>query len=520
MENNIHDLYRNLNYFDQYGSSLLLFILISLVLFVTVSYCFTMINIQPIIDDWPNQRCKPHIIPFAGYVSQHDGISNADYTFQNFTYCTQNILSGMMGSMLEPLTYVVQNMSSTTDGVKTEINDIRAMFDKVRVFFQTMTEELMGRIINVTIPLQQMVISFRDLIAKIQGTMTAGLFTLLGSYYTLKSLMGAIAQFIVTILIALAALIAVLWIFPFTWGVAAANTAIFIAIAIPMALILAFMLDVLKVKTTLSIPSIKCFDEDTSILMADGTHKKVSQLKPCDLLSGKEPVTVTAIIKIATTGSKIYNLDGILVSDSHIVKYASIWVPVSLHPRATLVTDYKKPYLYCINTSNKIIKIGDHIFTDWDEIYENTLTMVKKNVLQNVSKNEDIHRYLDGGFTSDTLILLANKDKREISNVIIGDVLANGETVYGVVEIDGTEIKQYKYEYLGTSFQGGANLGISGNKIKTTLEFNKHYTDNPKGVEKSSLLYHLLTNTNTFFVGNIQFCDYNGCIDNLVKFNS
>jgi hypothetical protein len=217
---------------------------------------------------------------------------------------------------------------------------------------------------------------------------------------------------------------------------------------------------------------------------------------------------------------KIYNLDGILVSDSHMVKYGSIWVPVSLHPRATPVSDYNKPYLYCFNTSDKTIKIGDHLFTDWDEIYDNTLVMVKKNGLQNVSKNEDIHRYLDGGFTSDTLILLANKDKREISNIIIGDVLANGETVYGVVEIDGTDIKQCKYEYLDTSFKGGANLGISGNKIKTTLEFNKHNVDFPDGVEKSSLLYHLLTNTNTFFVGNIQFCDYNGCIDNLVKFNS
>jgi hypothetical protein len=104
--------------------------------------------------------------------------------------------------------------------------------------------------------------------------MTAGLFTMLGSYYTLKALMGAIAQFIISILIALAVMIAIFWIFPFTWGVAATSTSIFVALAIPMAIILAFMVDVLHVNTSYSIPKIKCFDKNTIIDMTafgDGT---------------------------------------------------------------------------------------------------------------------------------------------------------------------------------------------------------------------------------------------------------
>lgn len=91
------------------------------------------------------------------------------------------------------------------------------MINKVRLQIQAVAEEIMGRIINVTIPLQQIIISLKDILAKVQGTMTASLFTLLGSYYTLKALMGAIAQFIVTILIALAIMVAMLWIVPLTW---------------------------------------------------------------------------------------------------------------------------------------------------------------------------------------------------------------------------------------------------------------------------------------------------------------
>ena len=108
-----------------------------------------------------------------------------------------------------------------------EVEDLTAGLNDT---IKAIAEEIMGRIINVTIPLQQIIIGLKDVLSKVQGTMTAGLFTLLGSYYTLKSLMGAIAQLIITILIGLAAMIAALWVVPFTWGAAAANTAIFVAV--------------------------------------------------------------------------------------------------------------------------------------------------------------------------------------------------------------------------------------------------------------------------------------------------
>ena len=94
-----------------------------------------MINVQPIIDDWPNQRCKPYIIPFAGWVTKPDDTTSVDYTLTNFTYCTQNILSGITGTMVEPITFVVNTIKHVLDIIKENINSIRAMFDKVRTFF-------------------------------------------------------------------------------------------------------------------------------------------------------------------------------------------------------------------------------------------------------------------------------------------------------------------------------------------------------------------------------------------------
>ena len=510
--NNINKMYQHLTYFDQYGGSLLLFIFITLVIAIFISYCYIKINSQPVIDDWVNQRCKPYIIPFAGFITHPEGVTASEYTYQNFTYCTQNILSNIMGVMLEPITFVTKQLGTEINDLENALNSIRAMFDKVRTFFQNMTQDLMGRIMNIMVPLQQIIISFKDLIGKIQGTMTAGLFTLLGSYLTLQSLMGAIAQFILTILITLAAMIIAFWILPFTWPAAIANTVIFIAIAIPMAIILTFMVDVLKVKTSLSIPSVKCFDENTMIYMNDGTHKKICDISVGDKLFSNN--AVTGVIKVATEGSKMYCLDGIIVSDSHIVKYANEWIKVCQHPDAIKYVFYYKPYLYCLNTENKTISIGLNTFTDWDEILNEDILELKKNDIQPFIDTKDIHTFFDAGFIGTTEIKLKDNSTKFIKNIEIGDILENGDKVYGVVEIDGkTLCEQYVYKLNNHCIiEGGPNITICDLKIPhiTTLNLEEKYK-NIRNKENS--LYHLLTNSKMFSINKIRFYDYNASID-------
>jgi len=509
---NIKKMYEKLNYFDQYGGSVVLFIVITIVLIIMISYCLTMINIQPIIDDWPNQRCKPNIIPIAGFITHPERMSATDYTYQNFTYCTQNILSSITGQAVQPLTFITNTLNSLTGQISTYLQSIRGMFDKVRSMTQDVSQEIMGRIINIMVPLQQIIISFKDLIGKIQGAMTSGLFTLLGSYYTLKALMGTIAQFIISILIALATMVAIFWIIPFTWGAAITGTGIFVAIAIPMIIILAFMVDVLHVQTNLSIPSIKCFDKDTLIPLNNGTNKKIIDIQVGDLLLTENEVT--SIIKVETKGSIMYKLDdNILVSDSHIVKYKEDWIPVSEHPDAIVQHNYSEPYLYCLNTSNKTIVINNHVFTDWDEIYDDNIVEIKNNSIIPINELNDIHIYLDSGFKSSTKLKLKNGTYKEIKDINPGTILENGENVYGLVEINGQNVnEQYMYN-LGNNLvvEGGPNLQMCSININCT---KKKVLEN-----KHSKLYHLLTDRKTFYIDNIKFYDYNAGIDLLLEKN-
>ncbi len=519
---NLKSMYDNQTYFDQYGSSVIMLIILIFVLICVISYCLIMVNAQPIIDDWPNQRCKPQIMPIAGFITHPEGVTASEYTAQNFTYCTQNILTSITGEALQPLTYVTSTFSIITEGLLNSLNAIRGMFDKIRGFFDSISKEIMGRIMNIMTPLQQIIISFKDLIGKIQGSMTAGLFTALGSYYTLKSMLGAIAQFIVIILIAMAIIIVILWILPFTWGAAAAGTAVFLGIAIPMAIILQFFNDKLHINGLKSIPHLKCFDKNTHILMNDSHSRKIKDIQVGDILANNN--MVTGKIMVETKGSIMYELDDIFVSDSHIVKYCDKWIPVSKHPNARKCSFYQEPYLYCLNTTNKTITINGYLFSDWDEINDEDIINIQKNTNHMFNEKNDIHKCLDGGFVGHTEIKLNDGVVKEIKDVCVGDILENNTTVYGIVEIDGRSLdSQYRYILGNKIVEGGPNLTICDKNINVTSTLNlienyDSYLDNQINCKKplskiENKLYHLLTNKKTFYVNNIRFYDYNASID-------
>ena len=138
-------LYDGLTYFDQYGSSLLLCIIITIVLFLLVSYCFALIYAQPIKDDWVNQRCNPSVIPFAGIINAPPGQSATDFTKDNFDYCTQNVVKGVTGNAVQPITFITSALMSMFQKIQDGINKVREMFNKIRLQIRAVGEEILGR---------------------------------------------------------------------------------------------------------------------------------------------------------------------------------------------------------------------------------------------------------------------------------------------------------------------------------------------------------------------------------------
>jgi len=506
----VQTLYGNLGYFDQYGGSVVIFIIITIVVFIILSFCISKTNAQGLIDDWPNQRCNVAVIPYAGYITHPEGTTAFDYTQENFSYCIQNVLSGITGHAVQPLSFITTGITNMANSVQESLQAVRAVFDRIRSAVEAVIQNIMSRLINVITPIQQIILGAKDILNKMQGIMVTILFSALGGYYSLKSLLGAIAQFIIFSLIAIAIVIFILMILPFTAGFAVPLIVIFVATSAVLSSLLIAMKLFLGIDGYV-VPSMKCFDKNTEIPMNDGSMKIISEIRVGDVLFDNNQVT--AVIRVASAGSDMYYLDDIFVSDSHIVNYHGKWIPVAKHPDSIKCVEYIEPYLYCLNTSNKTIVINHTIFTDWDELYGKDFENIKSYV-----GLELIHSRLDGGFVGSTLVKLFTGDIKQIKDILIDDILENGEKVYGVVEINGLNLSQQFKFILGENLvEGGPNLLLyKESKQISTLEFkNKIPLE-----RKHNKLYHLLTDKKTFTIGNIQFCDYNAAIDIFLEKNN
>jgi hypothetical protein len=204
---------------------------------------------------------------------------------------------------------------------------------------------------------------------------------------------------------------------------------------------------------------------------------------------------------------EMFDLNGVLVSGKHGVYYKKQWIPVKSHPKSKLITDYNEPFIYCINTTTKVICINKDTYIDWDEIYDCKKNSSNFDYLDSLAK---YHTYLDGGFSKNTEIILTGDKCVNICNVKVNDILTNGEKVYGIVEIDGSTVfNQYWYNKAG--FMGGPNIQF--------FEQNKDLAESKHTIDKSEKLYHLLTDKKSFFVGRnkIKVHDYNYCVDNILN---
>jgi hypothetical protein len=445
----INNIYDNLTYYDLYGTSVFLFFIITFITILAFLYSRILLSKEEIASDWENQRCKPQNIPFAGYISKPSDKTAFEYTNENFQYCIQDILFDISEKSLQPFNFMVESLTSIFSKIGEAIQKIREILASIRANIQKIVKDIMNRILNIMIPLQTMLISLSDIFNKIQGILTAGLYTALGSYYTLQSLMGAILELIIKMLISLVIMIVGLWLVPFTQPLAATMSAVFLSISIPLAIIAIFMKKYMHIESS-KIPKLRCFDENVLFKLNTGECVKIKDLKLGNKLSDNS--TIISLIKVTSQDLNMYDLNGIVVSESHFVKYNNEWIMVKNHPNSKLIYNYDKPYLYCINTDRKVFELNDILFTDWDEVYGETLEKYNKLDVKQV------------GFDEKSKVKMLNGEEKNISDVLVGDILANNNIVYGIVELMDLENKNKLF-----------NLLISGNYFVINNSLKRDY---------------------------------------------
>ena len=76
-------------------------------------------------DNWPLYRCNPPYWIFSKNISE------------DFTYCVQNTQTNMMGSLLEPINYMMSSLAGVGTQLNENINDYDDIFGELYEKYKT-----------------------------------------------------------------------------------------------------------------------------------------------------------------------------------------------------------------------------------------------------------------------------------------------------------------------------------------------------------------------------------------------
>lgn len=257
-------------------------------------------------NNWPLYRCNPTYWVFSEDVST------------DFNYCVQNTQTNTMGYLLQPMNYLISNLTSVSGDLGESLNKMRGMIAKIREFTSTIITNIFGIFSNLVIEFQKILIAISDMVGKIIGIVMVIMYVMDGSIKTMHSMWNGPAG------------------------------------------------DMVR-----NIGS--CFHPDTKIKTKNGEIYAMSQLPlGVELEDGGK---VFSVLKVDNPNKELLyrisdaSLGPIYVTGEHYIlePESNKFIQVKDYKDAVCQTEVYSSWFSCIITTNRRIPIGKHIFWDWED---------------------------------------------------------------------------------------------------------------------------------------------------------
>lgn len=290
------------------GKTYFLFLVVNLAFIVNIFMIFYSSQLADIKANWPLYRCNPIYMPLA------DDIQS------NFVFCIQSMQTNFMGYLLEPLTFLTSSITNNMSSMLTEINSVRAMFDKIRTFSATAVQSVFGVFLNLIIEFQKIIIGIKNLMGQTIGILVTIMYVMDGSIKTMESA----------------------WNGPSGQMVRALG---------------------------------KCFHPLNKIKLRNGNVIFMKDINLGDVLQNGSIVESVMQINNKTNPEPLYviknsgvNNEDIYVTGSHLVfdKMQNKFIKVK-NASWAIKTDITLDWFSCFITSDHKIQIGSQIFWDWED---------------------------------------------------------------------------------------------------------------------------------------------------------
>lgn len=236
-------------------------LVIAVVLLFVYGYCVAIRHKKQLQQNWPSYRCKPYVIPIAGWVGPK-GTS----TVENMGSCVKTMAKELFDLFLHPWVTLFDLFKDILKEITMDIQDLRKMIYYIRNVIKDGLVDVANKTYAAYYRIAVLFKMIRNLLLSIFYVLRSLLYVLDYAFSTLASLwngsIGGVARFF-------------------------------------------------------------CFDSNTLIKMVDGNQKQIRNIHLGDQLW--QGGFVKGVIKVKKGGSQMYDYNGIKVAGSHLVYEFDEW---------------------------------------------------------------------------------------------------------------------------------------------------------------------------------------------------
>jgi len=264
---------------------------------------------KKIEENWPEYRCNPAVMPFADFFGHN--------STENFVYCIQNMQTDYMGYLLTPVHYSLNLINQMGEDLGKATESTRVKFFNNRIFHTEIIENIFGVFLNTLIQFQKVTIKIKEIISKMVGVSATMLYMVDGAAKTGNSVWkGPIGGTLRTV----------------------------------------------------------CFHPKTELKLHDGTIKEMKDISLGDKLENGSKV-IGSVSLLNPLGEHFYTVyhknnkdKPIYVTGSHLIKDKNTGQFIKVENcNYASKTDIKPQLLHCLITDDHLIKIGEHMFWDYED---------------------------------------------------------------------------------------------------------------------------------------------------------
>lgn len=375
-------------------------------------------NFDDVKKNWVQYRCHPAYMPFSSMFG--------DDTTANLSFCTNAFAKEIFGYATDPVYKLFEMFQGMIESFLGQINHFLTYLAGMDKFVFGFADTLFGKLFNTFSVFNSQIGSLRDVVARITSSAYYAAFTIQTIIDFVISFFSFIMSMIKSVVIMLFALSFILALF----------YPIILAFVIPLGAMMGVSF---------------CFHPDTVVSTNRGDIQ-IKSVQTGDILNGSK-ITGKFIFNCHSS-IELYTYNGTIVSGRHIVLHDGVHKYVR-DTGALRYTGERPSYLVCLNTEDNKIRIGNTVFSDYEEIdHPDSLRAIERIVF-----GRYVHAEETAGLHPSTNIRYANGSIGPIDNLKLGDKLTEG-TVTGIVVLDTKDTHWYVVD--GVAMMGSQPVQRNG----------------------------------------------------------